>query len=94
MRVIVDYVMNHTSDEYPWFIESRSSRDFSNKKQMVDVEPGRVVVSTAPAVESVVGPQGLLLPKQEAVIIVLDVCQGTDRYLPNRAHIGGPNWPR
>lgn len=56
MRVIVDYVMNHTSDEHPWFIESRSSRDFSNKKQMVDVEPGRVVVSTAPAVESVVGP--------------------------------------
>lgn len=73
MRVIVDYVMNHTSDEHPWFIESRSSRDFSNKKQMVDVEPGRVVVSTAPAIERVVGPQGLLLPKQDAVIIVPDV---------------------
>ena len=37
--------------------------------QMVDVEPGRVVVSTAPTVEGVVGPEGLLLPKQEAVII-------------------------
>ena len=27
MRVIVDYVINHTSDEHPWFVESRSSRD-------------------------------------------------------------------
>jgi alpha-glucosidase len=27
MRVIVDYVINHTSDQHPWFLESRSSRD-------------------------------------------------------------------
>jgi alpha-glucosidase len=27
MKVIVDYVMNHSSDEHPWFVESRSSRD-------------------------------------------------------------------
>lgn len=27
MRVIMDLVLNHTSDEHPWFIESRSSRD-------------------------------------------------------------------
>ena len=26
MRVIMDYVPNHTSDRHPWFIESRSSR--------------------------------------------------------------------
>ncbi len=26
IRVIVDYVPNHTSDRHPWFIESRSSR--------------------------------------------------------------------
>lgn len=27
MRVIVDYVPNHTSDRHPWFVESRRSRD-------------------------------------------------------------------
>ncbi|WP_347862139.1 alpha-glucosidase [Salimicrobium sp. PL1-032A] len=27
MRLIIDLVLNHTSDEHPWFLESRSSRD-------------------------------------------------------------------
>ena len=27
MKVIIDYVPNHTSDQHAWFIESRSSRD-------------------------------------------------------------------
>lgn len=27
MRIIADMVMNHTSDQHPWFIESSSSRD-------------------------------------------------------------------
>jgi alpha-glucosidase len=27
LRVILDLVLNHTSDQHPWFLESRSSRD-------------------------------------------------------------------
>lgn len=31
MRLIMDLVLNHTSDEHPWFIESRSSRNNSKR---------------------------------------------------------------
>lgn len=31
MRIIVDIVVNHTSDQHPWFIESRSSKDASKR---------------------------------------------------------------
>src|SRR5690625_1137717 len=27
MKLLMDLVLNHTSDEHPWFIESRSSKD-------------------------------------------------------------------
>ena len=27
IRVLLDWVPNHTSDQHPWFVESRSSRD-------------------------------------------------------------------
>lgn len=31
MKLIVDLVVNHTSDEHPWFLESRSSRESSKR---------------------------------------------------------------
>lgn len=27
MKIIMDLVVNHTSDQHPWFLESRSSKD-------------------------------------------------------------------
>ena len=31
IRVVIDLVLNHTSDQHPWFIESRSSRDSAKR---------------------------------------------------------------
>ncbi len=31
MKLILDLVLNHTSDEHPWFLESRSSKDNSKR---------------------------------------------------------------
>jgi alpha-glucosidase len=39
MRVIVDLVPNHTSDQHPWFIESRSSRRSPKRDWYVWADP-------------------------------------------------------
>ncbi|MFG6504092.1 alpha-glucosidase [Microbacterium sp. P05] len=44
MKLVMDLVVNHTSDEHPWFVESRSSRD-SPKRDWYwwrDPRPGTV----------------------------------------------------
>jgi alpha-glucosidase len=43
LRIIVDYVPNHTSDQHPWFLESRSSRDNAKRDWYLwaDAPPGR-----------------------------------------------------
>ncbi len=40
LKVIVDYVMNHTSDQHQWFEESRSSRDNPKRDWYVWRDPG------------------------------------------------------
>ncbi len=39
LRVIVDWVPNHSSDQHPWFIESRSSRDNPKRDWYVWADP-------------------------------------------------------
>ena len=39
IRVIVDYVPNHTSDRHPWFVESRSSRSSARRDWYVWRDP-------------------------------------------------------
>jgi alpha-glucosidase len=45
IRVIVDYVPNHTSDQHPWFQASRSSRDDPKRDWYVwaDARPGEAL---------------------------------------------------
>ena len=40
MRILLDFVPNHTSSEHPWFIESRSSRDSPRRGWYLWAEPG------------------------------------------------------
>ena len=40
LRVLVDYVPNHTSDRHPWFIESRSSRTNPKRDWYTWRDPG------------------------------------------------------
>lgn len=39
MKLILDLVLNHTSDEHPWFIESRSSRDNAKRDWYIWRDP-------------------------------------------------------
>lgn len=39
LRVIIDWVPNHTSDEHPWFVDSRSSRDSARRGWYVWRDP-------------------------------------------------------
>ena len=39
LRVVLDWVANHTSDEHPWFPESRSSRDNPRRDWYVWADP-------------------------------------------------------
>jgi alpha-glucosidase len=43
VKIVVDYVPNHTSDQHPWFRESRSSRTSAKRDWYVwaDAPPGR-----------------------------------------------------
>lgn len=39
MKLILDLVVNHTSDEHPWFIESKSSKDNPNRDWYIWKKP-------------------------------------------------------
>jgi len=47
IRVIMDFVINHTSDQHPWFVESRSSRD-NPKRDWYIWRDGKGETATSP----------------------------------------------
>ena len=61
IRVIADLVVNHTSDEHPWFVEARSSRDNRYRDWYIwsDEEPADAA-------------EGVVFPDQETSIWELD----------------------
>ena len=40
LRLLLDFVPNHTSDQHPWFVESRSSRDNPRRDWYIWRDPG------------------------------------------------------
>ena len=67
MRVIADLVVNHTSDQHPWFVQARSSRDDPKRDWYIwaDEEPADAA-------------QGVVFPDQETSVWELD--EGTGQY--------------
>ena len=39
LKLILDFVPNHTSDQHPWFVESRSSKESSKRDWYVWRDP-------------------------------------------------------
>jgi alpha-glucosidase len=48
LRVIVDFVPNHTSSEHPWFVDARSSRTAAHRDWYVWRDPAPVAGGTLP----------------------------------------------
>ena len=44
LKLIMDLVVNHSSDQHPWFIESRSSRDNPKRDYYIWKDPARTAV--------------------------------------------------
>ncbi|GAA1166316.1 oligo-1,6-glucosidase [Ornithinimicrobium humiphilum] len=51
IRVVMDLVVNHTSDEHPWFVDSRSSRDSARRDWYVWRPPRPGTVGGEPGAE-------------------------------------------
>ena len=49
IRIVMDLVVNHTSDEHPWFVESRKSKDnpYRNYYIWKEAKNGGVFAETA-----------------------------------------------
>ncbi len=47
MKLVMDLVVNHTSDEHPWFVESRASKD-NPKRDWYWWRPDRKILLDAP----------------------------------------------
>jgi maltose alpha-D-glucosyltransferase/alpha-amylase len=78
MRVIADLVVNHTSVDHPWFVESRSSRESPKRDWYVwqDTPPED-------------GPEGVVFPDVESSLWQLD--EGTDQYYLHRFYKEQPD---
>ena len=78
MRVIADLVVNHTSDQHPWFTESRSSKDNPKRDWYVWADE---------PLEN--GPQGVVFPDQETSLWKKD--EPTGQYYLHRFYRHQPD---
>ena len=78
LKIILDFVPNHTSDQHPWFIESRSSRDSAKRDWYIwrDAKPDGGVPNNW--VSEFGGPR-LDLRRADRAILLSRVPQGAAR---------------
>ena len=77
IRVIMDMVMNHTSDQHKWFLESRSSRDNPYRDwYMWHDGKGETATEPRPAAEQLavaLRPLGVAVGREDAPVLLSQV---------------------
>ena len=78
VRVLIDYVPNHTSDQHPWFVESRSSQD-EREARLVRVARCEARRLTAEQLDQHVRRAGVGLGRGHRPVLPAHVPQGAAR---------------
>ena len=75
MKLILDLVVNHTSDEHPWFIESKSSKDNPKRDWYIWQDPSQMALNQTTGKVSLMDLHGNMMLILSNIISIYSVKQ-------------------